>query len=144
MAQRVKGQETVVTIVANGAPQTTIADVRSTEVAFKLELLQEGYLGETTDRYDDIFKGMRGKIDLHFENQDVFTLFSLIVNRARRREPGNLINIQTTLNMPNGQRPRINIPNVFFGEIPIGFASRSDYGTIGLEFGADSADVLTA
>jgi hypothetical protein len=133
-----------VLLVADNVPQTTITDVRSFEVAFQLELLREGYLGETTDRRDEIFRGVRGRLELHFENQDVFNLFALIVARARRREPGAVVNIKATLNFPNGDRPRVNIGNAFFGEIPIAFGGRSEYGTIGLEFEAESADVLTA
>jgi hypothetical protein len=48
--QRLKGQETSVLLVVNGAVQDTITDVRSFEIASKLELKEEGYLGEKTNR----------------------------------------------------------------------------------------------
>jgi hypothetical protein len=59
---------------------------------------------------------------------------SRIIDRAARREPGVRINVKATMQFPSGQRVRIMIQNVFFGEIPIGFGSRSDYGTISLDF----------
>jgi len=129
--------------IVGSEPLLSVNDVRSFEMAFQTEILREGYLGETTDRRDEIFRGIRGRMELHFENDDVFGLFTSIVNRARRREPGVKVNVKATLNFPNGDRPRIIIPNVFFGEIPIAFGSRSDYGTIGMDFEAESADILT-
>lgn len=141
--QRIKGQEVEVILVVDGTPQANITDVRSFEIAAKLELKEEGYLGEKTNRYDEIFNGIRGRIELHFENQDVFDLMKSVADRAKRRTPGTQINIKATLNFPNGQRPRVIIPDCFFGEIPINFASRSDYGTVGLEFNAADFNVLT-
>jgi len=140
---RIKGQEVEVLIVLNGQVQNTITDVRSFEVGFQMEILKEGYLGETTDRRDDIFRGTRGKIDLHYENKDVFGLIMAIVDRARRQSPGTKVNIKATLRFPNGDRPRVIIKDVYFGEIPLAFGSRSDYGTLGLEFeAADQPSVI--
>jgi len=141
--QRIKGQEVEVLMVVNGAAQDTITDVRSFEITLKTELLEEGYLGETTNRYDEIFKGISGKLDLHFENQDIFTFFQSVTDRARRREPGTKINIKATLNFPNGQRPRVAINDCFFGPFPISFGSRQDYGSTSIEFAASDFRVIT-
>lgn len=143
MAQRIKGQETEVMIVDNGIPQVTLTDVRSFELAAKTEMLEEGYLGETTDRYDEVYKGVRGRLELHFETQDIFQFFQDIIDRARRRQPGTQINIKTTLNFPNGQRPLALISNAFFGELPINFPSRSDYGAVTLDFQAADVQFIT-
>lgn len=144
MSQRLKGQETEVILVVNGNPQATITDVRSFEIAAKTEVLEEGYLGETTDRYDEIFKGTRGRIELHIENEDILALFAEIIDRARRRTPGTQINIKTTLNFPNGDRPLVMVNDAFFGELPLNFASRSDYGTVTLDFQASDVTFITA
>lgn len=143
MAQRIKGQETEVLLIVDNEPKETITDVRSFEVAVQMELLREGYLGETTDRRDDIFRGTRGRMTLHIENDDIFDMFKQIIDRARRREPGTKINIKTTLNFPNGDRPRLQIEDCFFGEIPLVFGSRSDYGEVTLEFESANFEVLT-
>jgi hypothetical protein len=139
MADRIKGQDVEIMIVADNVAQSTITDIRSFEVESQMEILREGYLGETTQRRDDIFNGVRGKMELHFENKDVFDLIQTITDRARRRTPGTIVNIKATLRFPNGQRPRVLIPNVFFGPIPMNFGSRSDYGTVTLDF--ESSDV---
>lgn len=140
--QRIKGQEVEVLLIVDGSIQDTITDVRSFEVAAKLEIQEEGYLGEKTNRYDEIFNGMRGRMELHFENQDVFNLMGSIVDRAKRRTPGTQVNIKATLNFPNGQRPRFLIPDASFGEVPFNWGSRSDYGVMSLEFQASDFDII--
>ncbi len=140
--QRIKGQEVEVLLIVDGVVQDTITDVRSFEVAAKLEVKEEGYLGEKTNRYDEIFNGMRGRLELHFENRDVFDLLTSIIDRAKRRTPGTQINIKATLNFPNGDRPRVLVANAFFGEVPFNFATRGDYGTVGLDFQAEDVQVI--
>lgn len=143
MAQRIKGQEVEVLMVVDGEPQDTITDVRSFEVEVQLELLREGYLGETTDRRDEIFRGVRGRMTLHVENQSFFDFMRSVVDRARRREPGTRINVKATLNFPNGDRPRVQMNDVFFGAQPLAFGSRSDYGELTLDFEGSDFEVIT-
>jgi hypothetical protein len=133
---RLKGQETELLIVVNGAPQNTITTVRSLEINTETEILSEGYLGETSERKDSIFKGMSGKIELHIENQDILKLFQKITDKARRRTPGVKINLKTTLNFSNGQRPRVLISDVEFGPMPLSFSSRADYANVSLDWAA--------
>jgi hypothetical protein len=137
MAQRIKGQEVEMIFVIDGEPVDNTTDIRSMEIAAQMEILREGYLGETTDRRDDIYRGVRGRAELHFENPEVITLFRAIIDRARRREPGTRIAMKATLNFPSGERALITIPQVFFGELPIAFGSRSDYGMVSLDFEAE-------
>jgi len=133
-SQRLKGQEVELIIVENDAPLTGIADVRSFEMAAQLEILREGYLGETTDRRDSLYRGYRGRMELHFENRDVLDLMRRLVDKARRRTAGTRINVKATFAFPSGERVRLLLKDIEVGEVPIGFGSRSDYGTIGLEF----------
>lgn len=142
MSQRIKGQEVEVLVVLNGQTQDALFDVRSLELVLQQEITSEGYLGETTNRKDSIFNGVRGRLEAHFENNQFVTLFTAVVNKSRRREAGTRINIKTTLNFPNGQRVRVMIPDVEFGDLPINFGSRSDFGTIGLDFEAAELNFL--
>jgi hypothetical protein len=140
---RAKGQEVEVLIVVNGQVKDTITDVRSFEMEAQLEVLKEGYLGETTDRRDDIYRGVKGKISLHFENSDVLSLMRDLIDRARRRTPGVAVNIKASINFPGGQRTRVMLPNVFFGPIPMNFGGRADYGTIDLDFEGEDFKVIS-
>jgi len=144
MSQRIKGQEVELILVAGGRPLTNITTIRSFEFAFQTEVLREGYLGETTDRRDSVFRGISARMSMHIENQDILSLFLQIVEKARRRTPGVQINVKVTLNFPNGQRPRVLIPDVEFGELPFSFGSRSDYGEVSLSMEAAQASVIIA
>ncbi len=130
--QRIKGQETEVVMVENGNPLNTIRDIQSFDMEANLEILSEGYLGETTDRKDEKYNGFTGSIAMHFSNPDVLDLTRRIIDRARRREPGLIINIKTTLQFPNGVRTRVLLKDCFFGAIPMSFGGRGEYGTITL------------
>ena len=120
----------------------TITDVRSFEMNIQLEVLKEGYLGETTMRRDEVFNGVTGKAELHFENEDIFKLFQQIVDRARRRQPGTQIAAKSSVRFPNGQNKIINIPHIFFGEIPVSFPGRAEYATVSLNFEAEDYQVI--
>ena len=133
MAQRIKGQEVEVLIVVNGVPQVSLTDIRNFTVTPRLELLEEQYLGETSMRFDEIFNGVAFDMELHFEDTGVLDFAQIVKDRAERRTPGTTINVKATLNFPNGERPRIILKDCFFGEFPIGFGGRSEYGTFRIE-----------
>lgn len=139
--QRLRGEECEVRFVVNNNVIDTVTDVRNFQATVQLEVLREGYLGETTDRRDDIFRGIAGSMELHFENRDVFDVIQSIVNRARRRQPGTKISIKASLRFPNGQLRLLTIPDAFFGEFPINFPGRSEYATVGVSFEADDYQV---
>lgn len=142
MAQRIKGQEVEVVILQDGLPQDNLTFARSIELTFKTDMLQEGYLGETTDRYDTIFKGVSGRLEFHFDSATPVAIVNSIVDKARRRVPGTRFNIKAVLNFPSGRRARVVVRDVEFGELPIKFGGRADYGTFNLDFGASEAQVL--
>lgn len=137
MEQRVKGQETQISFLVDSVPQNSLVDVKSFEVALVLEILRESYTGETTDRRDDVFRGVRVRAELHFHDAQIFKFAQTIVSRARRRTSNVRISARTTLALPNGERPIIHIPQLFFGEIPINTASRTDYVSVTLDGEAD-------
>lgn len=137
--QRIKGQESQLILVLNGAPQATITDVVSSELTYQFQLKQQGYNGEAQDRFDEVFLGIGGRIELHLENQQIFNLIKSVQDRAQRRIPGNVINMKMTLNFPNGDRPRVLVPNLFFGNMPLSFPGRTEYAVLPLEFNASQA-----
>lgn len=129
MAQRIKGQETLVQVVVQGAVQNTLTDIRNFELTPKFTKLEEQYLGETTKRYDELFDGVDFKMDLHFEDAGVLNFIDIVKQRATNQTPGVKINIQATLNFPGtGQRPRIILSDCYFENLPIEFGGREQYG----------------
>ncbi len=142
VTQRIKGQEVEIVALVNGAPQTSLSFARSIEFAFKVDMLQEGYLGETTDRYDAVFRGIRGRVEFHFNGFGPFLLTQQLIDKARRREAGTRVNMKATLRFPSGSRARVLFRDVEFGELPFSFGSRSDYGTFQIEWGASDGQIL--
>ena len=143
MQQRIKGQEVEVLLIVDNQILRSITAIKSFEMKYQLELLSEGYLGEKTERKDSIFKGIGASLEINFADKDVFDLFSKVVDKAKRRTPGTKVNIKATLVFPNGQRTRILIPDVEFGEIPLSFGSRSDYGSVSLEMEASDSTTIS-
>jgi hypothetical protein len=137
--QRIKGQEVSVEIIKDSRPLDTINIVRSFDFEYELETKSEGYLGETTDRKDSVFRGIKGRMELHTNNKDIFTLIQTAVDKARDRTSGVRINIKATLAYPNGDRVRVTIIDVEFGTFPVKAGSRSDYITVDLDFVASEA-----
>lgn len=142
MAQRIKGQETSVVIMSNGVPQTSLQFVKSLSFTFKTKVLEEGYLGLTTQSYDSIFDGLDGSLEFNFDNAGPFALVAQIVNKARRRDNGTQINIITTFSFPNGSKVLITILDAEFGPMPFDIGSRSDYIGFKLDFSASESTVI--
>lgn len=142
MSQRIKGQEVELLFILNSKPQQNITDIKDLEIVANLEILSEGYLGQTTEQKDSIFTGISGKCTLHYATQDILKFAASLIDKARRRTPGTAVNVKATLNFPNGQRPRVMLPNCEFGEIPMNFGSRKDYGSIGLSFQASEVSFI--
>jgi hypothetical protein len=140
---RIKGQETDTVIVVQGSPLLTVKDIRNFEITIRTEKLEEGYLGETSNRFDEILKGIDFRGEFHFENQDILTIFAQAVHdRAVRRNPATKINIRTTLNFPGGDRPRISLKDCFFGPIPMNIAERSQYVAVTVEGSCSDVSIL--
>ena len=128
----------------NGSPVQNFTFVRSTEITWKTELIEEGYLNETTDRYDTIFKGISGKAACHFDSPDLLSLIQRVVERARNRVPGGMYNIKQTIAFPNGRRARVLVRDINFGPFPMNFSSRAAYGELSVDYGASNAYSLVA
>ena len=129
-------------ILLNGEPVDTLQNVKSLEFTFKNKILEEGYLGETTQQYDAVFDGVEGNAEFHFGNAAPFALAAAIVNKARRRDSGTQINIKCTYQFPSGRRARVVIRDAEFGPMPFGIGGRSEFATFKIAFSASDANVL--
>lgn len=142
IAQRIKGQEVHIEILVDGVPQATFSDIRNFTVTPKLDKKEEEYLGETSKRYDEIFNGVDFDLEVNFHDRGVLDFVNTIYDRAIRRVPGTVVNIKATLQFPNGESPRVVMTNCFFSDMPVGFGSRSDYGTFKLSGSCNAWQVI--
>jgi antitoxin (DNA-binding transcriptional repressor) of toxin-antitoxin stability system len=140
---RISGQDTEITVVVDGEPVANITAVKSFTVTWKMTVKSEEYCGETTPRKDDFFEGLSGSIEIDLEGTDALTLIQTIQTRAQNRALTTKIGIKSMLQFPSGDRAIINIPQAFFSDIPVNFASRTDYGKITLSYEAETGRIVS-
>ena len=128
MTQRIKGQEVVISFVGPTGDEDGLQDVSDFEAELMIDLLQEGYLGETADRFDDVFNGVSGRVQIHMESPDYFRFTQRVQDRSQRRTPAaGKFQAKASFRFANGQRVRLTFEDIFFENLPIRAASRKDY-----------------
>ena len=131
MAQRIKGQEVVIGFTNPDGDQEGLEDITNFEAELDIETLQEGYLGETADRYDDIYHGVSGTVELHLESKDYFSFTERVQDRSERRTPASgTFTATASFQFPNGDRVRLTFEDIFFGALPVRVPSRGEYVTV--------------
>lgn len=139
--QRIKGQEVSIIISRDGNLEAELTDIKDCEFTPQFEIKQEGYLGEKTDRHDDIYNGCRGKLTLHIHSGDVFDFIGAVKDRAQRNTPDLVFNVSGIFSFPSGEVRSVTMPDVKFGPMPIGTNARGDYTAVTFEFAADDYQV---
>ena len=130
MAQRIKGQETVIGFTSPDGDESGFEDVVDFEAELDIETLQEAYLGKTTDDYDDIFHGCSGQMNIHMRTSAYLAFTQKVQDRAQRRTPADgQFTATSTFNFPNGSRARLTFEDLFFGALPIKVGGRAQYVT---------------
>lgn len=133
--QRIKGQEVAVLITRAGVLEDTLTHIMNFNLVLKLEIKEQGYLGDPTDEVDEIFHGIKGDFELHIARAAYFDFAQAIIDRAQRLTPDVVFNITAVLNFPNGEVVTAMAPDVKFGELPMNIGSRGDYVKSKVEFG---------
>lgn len=140
-SQRIKGQEVEISVVADGRVLSFV-DINSGEFSSETETLTEGFLGEKSDRYDEIYKGYTGSISMQNSSSELFEFLQIVKDRAQRRTPGTVVNVKMTLNFPSGERARVIMQDAFFDASGISFGSRDAYGDTTIPFKGSEWRVL--
>lgn len=141
MAQRIKGQECTISIVRDGVLEAELTDIQDFNATLMLELLQQGFLGETTDRFDEVFKGSKFDFSMQHHSQDHLIFNKAIVDRARRKTPNIIINVQVTFAFPNGDTPTWSWPDASFGEIGVNIPGRAEFKKSKYQGGCGEPDI---
>lgn len=121
---------------------------KSLTIQYDFATIDEGYLGETTMRKDDIFNGVSGAVELDAESQDLFTFLDFIKRRAQRDPTISLanarINMTARFTFPNGQTPRVVVRDMKFDAAGPNVGGRDTYVGVSLPYKAEDARVLTS
>jgi len=134
MAERIKGQEVSITFIEGGKVVHEVNDVQSADVEFQMEILSEGFLGETTDRKDDVFRGVSGRVTIHLEDSESLSFFHRLIARSRRHIDTFHVHMYMTLDFPSSGDPVLVLYDIRFGAIPLSMSDRASYTTVDLEF----------
>lgn len=137
MGLRIKGQETVMTLVGPNGDIGAFDHIQSLDFSLNLDLLEEGYLGQTANEYDEIYNGISGNVTAHLSNNDYWTFQEEVQNRAERRSPaGTQFNLTTQFTFPTGEIARVVIEDIHFGSIDTNVGGRDEYVEVSFEFNA--------
>jgi hypothetical protein len=130
-ATRLKGQEVTVGFASPDGDVSGLDDVLSFEAELDMEILEEKYLGQTANSFDDIYNGVSGSVELHMQNVAYFEFTTKIQDRAERRTAaGGTFTALATFNFPSGARVKLTFEDIFFGSLPLKVGSRSEYVTV--------------
>lgn len=136
-AQRIKGQEVSIIITRGGELEAELIDIRNFNFEPKSEIKEEGYLGEKSNRHDDIYNGCRGDLEMHIHSDDWLRFMQVVIDRQKRNVPDLVINIAAVLFFPNGSTPSVNIRDCKFSNMPMNVGARGDYVNVKLDWAAD-------
>lgn len=136
---RIKGQEMQVRITKGGELKRTLTAVESLTFTVKVDILRKSYLGETTDRRDDIYRGVALELSIDSESPEVIELLEAIRDRASRRTSAAETQINVTFSMAFQQkRKRISIPDLHFQDPGLSVSGRDAY--VPLKLTAEAVD----
>jgi hypothetical protein len=128
MSQRLKGQETTLSFTDPDGLVENLGDIKSFEAELDIQILEEGYIGDTANRFDEIYNGSGGNAEMHLENSKWFSFTNKVQERATRRSPaGGKFAITSSFAFADGTRVRVTFEDVFFGPFPLKVGGRAEY-----------------
>ena len=130
---RIKGQEVVIRLSRGNALEAQITAIKDCTLTLDLATIQEGYLGESEDRFDDVVHGASGSLTITHEGPEVLRLMMFIRDRAQRKATGQ-INMTMRFNYPDGRRARVLVKDMKFDALPIASPGRVEYVNTPLAF----------
>lgn len=124
---RLLGQQVTIRVVAGAQVVTEINSITNFNHNTVLEIKQDGFLGEVTDRYDQVFSGYKGDFEVQPNTSDHYNFTTKVEEKAKRIQPSLAFNIIVTEFYPNGQTAIITYMDVVWGGIGDGVGSRKDF-----------------
>lgn len=139
---RLKGQEISVRVLQDGQVIRTLDSISSFNDTVALEIKEDGFLGEPTNRFDEILNGFGGDFEAQTTNANFIDLQLAVIERATRRTPGITFNVVRVDLYPNGDSAIFTYVDVRWGEQPTSIGSRGDYVKFKASFKCSERPVL--
>lgn len=143
---RLKGQDTQVRMLRNGAPTEVANAISNFSMTDELEVLTENYLGRVSADYDDIYNGSNFNFEIHIEKDAPFDLRQQVIDRAQHRGSGAAARFDIVFvgTLPNGSIKALTLVDVKFGPIEITDGGRAEYVTMKFEGSCSTVQTLNA
>ncbi len=138
--KRLKGQEVSVQVVVGGQLSDAFTAVASFNDTAKFDKKEDGFLGETTNRYDETFNGFDGSLEMQVSSQKWMEFQALIKARAKREQPDLIINLVRVDFYANGDTPTRTYQDCSFGPMPSNVPDRGGFVTVSLDFSCGDVD----
>lgn len=144
MGTRIRGEQVQVKVI-KGGKDALLSEraVVALEYTPKQEIMEQGFLGETTNRHDEVYKGCSGTLTLQYSDKSVNKLIRDLNDRSRRATGASFkVNIVAVENYPDGDVGKLLFPDVKFGGQVKSYGARDSYGQITLPWACDEYTVL--
>lgn len=142
--KRLKGQECFVNIVQDGAVTDVFRAVASFSFTDQLEVLDDGFIGETTNRKDSVYNGTDFSMEAQFQDESELVLREALINRARRQAGAvTRVDIAFTYVYPTGAARQITLLDCEFGNIEFSTGGRAEMVTGSFEGSCPETQVVT-
>ncbi len=125
--QRVRGSEVSIVILRDSQVEAQLVDIQNFNFEVQSETKIQGYLGEPSNRVDDIYNQTKLDFEMNNHSPDWQAFVQAILDRQARRTPDIVFNIAALFFYPSGETRTITFPDCKFGAIPINISSRGDY-----------------
>lgn len=124
---RLRGQEVEIRVTQAGSVLQSVTAVSTFDDTVETETSQQGFLGEMSDRYDDILHGYSWNLEFQINRATWVQLQRAITDRAQRKTPDMIFNIIRTDFYSNGDSLVLTYKDVKFGPQNTSVASRVDF-----------------
>lgn len=127
MGDRLKGQEVSIRVVQNGTLIASLDSIASFNEEMKSEIKEDGFLGEGTNRFDDIHNGYGGDFEFQFRRPDWVTFQLAVQARQTRRQPNLVFNVVRTDLHADGTSNVFTYKDAKWGPMSASIGSRADF-----------------
>lgn len=131
---RLQGQDVSIRFVKSGTVIGEVTAIGSMNSTVDIEIKQDAFLGEATDRFDNVVHGYSGDAEFQLEGAAWVAMQESVIARADRSEPDLVFNVIETEIHPNGDTVITTFMDVAFGAQAKSVASRGDFVKIKLDW----------
>lgn len=137
------GTDVQILMVRDDEVEATLTDLQNFNAELKVELLESTNLGETTTLYEEVFAGATFDFEMHVHTADYVALEKAVIERARRRNFGMVINVVAVFKFPNGDEVEWTFPDAKFGGFPMAIGGQKDYAKLKISGACSEPDQQT-